>query len=54
MDDQIKETMLNYATQRGNVVQMAQALGYSNNQVEEHFGKDTKTGDPAQLKILFD
>ena len=28
MDDQIKETMLNYATQRGNVVQMAQALGY--------------------------
>jgi len=33
---------------------MAQALGYSNNQVEEHFGKDTATGDPAQLKFLFD
>jgi|21_taG_2_1085346.scaffolds.fasta_scaffold00066_15 hypothetical protein len=28
MDDQIKETMLSHATQRNNVVAMAQALGY--------------------------
>lgn len=33
---------------------MALALGYSNKLVEEHFGKDAETGDPAQLRLLFD
>ena len=33
---------------------MALALGYSNKLVDEHFGKDLETGDPAQLKLLFD
>lgn len=33
---------------------LAQALGYSNQSVEEHFGKDEKTGNPAQLQLLFD
>lgn len=33
---------------------LAQALGYSNENILEHFGKDTETGDPAQLKLLFD
>ena len=31
---------------------MALALGYSSKLVEEHFGKDATTGDPAQLKLL--
>ena len=33
---------------------LAYALGYSNKNVEEQFGKDIETGDPAQLKLLFD
>jgi hypothetical protein len=33
---------------------MALALGYSNKLVDEHFGKDIETGNPAQLKLLFD
>jgi len=33
---------------------MALALGYSSRTVEEQFGKDIETGDPAQLKLLFD
>jgi len=33
---------------------LAYALGYSNQSIESTFGKDTKTGDPAQLKLLFD
>ena len=33
---------------------LAQSLGYSRNSIEEQFGKDTETGDPKQLKLLFD
>ena len=33
---------------------LAQALGYSNQNIEEHFGKDKEIGNPAQLKLLFD
>ncbi len=33
---------------------LALALGYNNSAVEEHFGKDKATGDPNQLKLLFD
>ena len=33
---------------------LALALGYSNSSVIEHFGVDTTTGDPNQLKLLFD
>ena len=33
---------------------LAQALGYSNQNKEEHFGKDKEIGNPAQLKLLFD
>ena len=33
---------------------MALALGYSGRSVEEVFGKDIETGDPNQLKLLFD
>ncbi len=33
---------------------LAQSLGYSRTSIEEHFGKDTEKGNPAQLKILFD
>jgi len=33
---------------------LAQALGYSVHSIEEHFGKDVNTGNPAQLKLLFD
>ncbi len=33
---------------------LAQALGYSNQNIEKHFGKDIETGNPAQLKLLFD
>jgi hypothetical protein len=33
---------------------MAQALGYSNQSIEEYFGKDTELGNSNQLKLLFD
>jgi len=33
---------------------LAQSLGYSRKNIEEHFGKDIETGDPNQLKLLFD
>tara|TARA_R110000744_G_scaffold163851_4_gene280870 strand:+ start:401 stop:634 length:234 start_codon:yes stop_codon:yes gene_type:complete len=33
---------------------LAQALGYSTQNIEEHFGKDLEKGNPAQLKLLFD
>jgi len=33
---------------------LASALGYSTKNVEEHFGKDIESGDPNQLKLLFD
>ena len=33
---------------------LAQALGYSNQNIEEHFGKDKDIGNPNQLKLLFD
>lgn len=33
---------------------MALALGYKSSIVDEHFGKDKVTGDPNQLKLLFD
>ena len=33
---------------------MAQALGYSNQSIEEYFGKDKELGNTNQLKLLFD
>ena len=33
---------------------LAHTLGYNNNSVIEHFGKDKEIGDPNQLKLLFD
>jgi hypothetical protein len=33
---------------------LAHTLGYDNTSVIEHFGKDNKTGNPDQLKLLFD
>lgn len=31
---------------------LAHAMGYSNGSIVKEFGKDTVTGDPAQLKLL--
>mgnify|MGYP003628188452 len=33
---------------------LAQALGYSTQNIEEYFGKDVDKGNPNQLKLLFD
>ena len=33
---------------------LAHALGYSTKNIEEQFGKDELTGNPEQLKLLFD
>tara|TARA_R110001583_G_scaffold15970_4_gene64987 strand:+ start:285 stop:485 length:201 start_codon:yes stop_codon:yes gene_type:complete len=33
---------------------LAHALGYNNDSIVEHFGKDNEKGNPDQLKLLFD
>jgi len=33
---------------------LACSLGYSNDSVVEHFGRDDESGNPNQLKLLFD
>lgn len=33
---------------------LAHALGYNEDSVTKHFGKDKQLGDPNQLKLLFD
>jgi hypothetical protein len=37
-----------------NCIRMAHALGYNSKSIEETFGSINDSGDPAQLKLLFD
>lgn len=37
-----------------NCIRMAHALGYNSRSIEETFGPTKDSGDPAQLKLLFD